>query len=248
MAQKKHPLEDDTEKTGGSADSVQEPSSGSEEAAAPSAPPAAPLLDPMALMASIAQSLAILVQRQDAQSEGLVKALAPALERMAEATLQGAKMQADETRRAHRPSNEVVPLKSVYDRRGSTLEGYTKPKLRCRMSIPWELRDEELNREEVELFNLLEAGEYRVRRNDGSRIAMTVIVRYSIDQVTPSHLIMNHETAFSNDHKNLMPPLADMVRQMLRQHVPAIAKKASAIMSDEEEEALIEAGEIAVSI
>lgn len=245
MANKKHPLEDDTVNAGGSAAGVQEPPSGSEEAAAPS--PAAPI-DPLALMASIAQSLAILVQRQDAQSEGLVKALAPALERMAEATLQGAKMQADETKRAHRPSNEVVPKISVFNRRGETLEGYTKPKLRCRMDIPWSLRDEECTREEVELFNLLEPGEYRIRRNDGSRIVLTVMIRYGVDQVTPSHLIMNHETTFNNDHKNLLPSLADMARQMLRQHPPAIAKLAAAIMTDEEEEALIEAGELAIAV
>lgn len=235
MAKSRHPLDDDT--TG-------EPPSGSEEAVAP--PSTQDQL--VALMASVAQSLAILVQRQDGQAEGLVKALAPALERMADATLQGAKMQADETRRAHRPSNEVVPLISVFNRRGTTLEGYTKPVLKCRMSIPWELRNEELNREEVELFNLLEPGEYAVKRNDGTKVLMTVRVSYGVDQVTPSHLIMNHETAWNNDNKNLMPPLSDLVRMILRQHAPAIAKAAAAIMSDEEEEALIEAGELPIAV
>ncbi len=236
---KKHPLEDDTNGTGVG---VVEPPSGSEEAAAPSP------VDPLALMASIAQSLAVLVQRSDSQAEGLVKALAPALERMAEATLAGAKIQADETKRAFRPSNEVVPKLSVFNRRGETLEGYTKPKLKCRMDIPWSLRDEEITREEVELFNLLQPGDYIIKRNDGSKVAMTVLVRYGVDQVTPSHLVMNHETAFNNDHKALMPSLADMARQMLRQHVPEIRKAAAAIMTDEEEEALIECGNLAISV
>lgn len=235
MAKPKHPLEDDT--TG-------EPPSGSEEAAAPLS-----TQDQLVgLMASVAQSLAILVQRQDGQAEGLVRTLAPALERMAEATLQGAKMQADETRRAHRPSNEVVPLISVFNRRGTTLEGYTKPVLKCRMSIPWELRNEEMTREEVELFNLLEPGEYQIRRNDGSKVVMTVLIRYGVDQITPSHLVMNHETAWNNDNKNLMPPLADMVRLMLKQHAPSIAKRAASIMTDEEEEAMIEAGELSIAV
>lgn len=244
MANKKHPLADDTIDAGSAAADVEEPSSGSEEAIAPSPAPA----DPMALLASLAQSLAILVQRQDSQAEGLVQALAPALERLADATLAGAKIQADETRRAHRPSNEVVPMISVFNRRGETLPGYTKPKLKCRMDIPWSLRDEELTREEVELFNLLQPGEYAVKRNDGSKITMTVVVRYAVDQVTPSHLVMNHETAFNNDHKNLMPSLADMARQMLRQHDPAIRKLSAAVMSDEEEEALIECGDLAIAV
>lgn len=238
---KKHPLDDDTTTDGGFAAAVAEPPSGSGEADAP-----AP--DPMTIMASIAQSLAILVQRQDSQAEGLVKALAPALERMAEATLQGAKIQADETKRAHRPSNEVVPKISVFNRRGETLEGYTKPKLRCRMDVPWALRDEELNREEVELMNLLGPGEFTVRRNDGSKVNMTVTVRYALDQVTPSHLFIVHETAFNNDHKNLMPSFSDWIRQMLKQHDPEIRKRAAAVMTDEEEEALIEAGELTISL
>lgn len=241
---KKHPLHDDTD-SGGSDVAVEEAPSASEGAPAPSP---APVVDPLALMASIAQSLAILVQRSDSQAEGLVKALAPALERMAEATLAGAKIQADETKRAFRPSNEVVPMISVFNRRGNTLEGYTKPKLKCRMDIPWTLRDEELTREEVELFNLMGPGEFMVKRNDGSKILMTVVVRYAVDQVTPSHLVMNHETAWNNDHKNLMPSLADMVRQMLRQQGPAMIKASAAVMSDEEEEALIECGELTVSV
>lgn len=244
---KKHPLEDDTTLGGGPAAAVEEPPSGSEEAEQPS-PAAPPAVDPLTLMASIAQSLAILVQRSDSQAEGLVKALAPALERLADATLAGAKIQADETKRAHRPSNTVLPLISVFDRRGATLEGYVKPKLKCRMDIPWSLRDEELTREEVQLFNLLEGGEYVVKRNDGSKVQMTVAIKYGVDQITPSHLVMNHETAFNNDHKNLMPSLADMARQMLRQHSPAVYKLSTAVMSDEEEEALIECGELAVSV
>lgn len=240
---KKHPLEDDTMPPGGD-----EAPSASGEGGSPSQ------LDKLTeLMASIAASMAVLVQRSDEKSEALVRTLAPAMERMAEATLQGAKMQADETRRAHRPSNEVVPLISVYNRRGVTLtlaDGttYVKPKLKCRMSIPWPLDDDQVNREEVELLNLLEPGEYRIKRNDGTRILMTVQISYGIDQVTPSVLLMNHETAFNNDHKSLMPPLADTLRQMLRQHKPTIARLGAAIMTDEEEEALIEAKELPIAV
>lgn len=244
MAKPKHPLDDDTVDTGGTAAGVQEPPSGSEAVD----PPAPQTNDLLTLMASVAQSLAILVQRQDAQAEGLVKALAPALERMADATLAGAKLQADETKRAHRPSNEVLPKISAFNRRGETLEGYVKPKLKCRMDIPWSLRDEELTREEVELFNLLEPGTYQVKRIDSSKVQMEIAIRYGLDQRTPSHLVMNNETAFNNDHKNLMPSLADIARQMLRQHDPAIRKLAAAVMSDEEEEALIECGELATSV
>jgi F0F1-type ATP synthase epsilon subunit len=214
--------------------------------------------DPTALMAALTSAIERLNEKiatspapaagGDQTALALIAVLAPALERLADAQLAGAKLQADETRRAHRPSNEFTHRRSVFNRRGETLEGYTKPKLRCKTMLPWEVENESITREECELINLLEPGEYRVKRIDNSKIVVTVQVRYGVDQVTPSVVLMNSDTAFSNDNKNLMPGLADLMRQILKQHKPEIAAKAAAIMTDEEEEALIEAGELTVSV
>jgi hypothetical protein len=183
----------------------------------------------------------------------------PALERVSETQLEGAKLVAQETRRANRPSNEVVPNRSVFNRRGEllpdTADGPRKPPLKCVMLIPWLVEWESINREEAELLNLLEAGEYHLALIDRSRIKMGIKIDYKLDGRTPSRLLMNHMgsdgqpgTAFNNDNFRLMPPLSDMLRQLLKQHSKEVRARAAGIVSDEEEEALIEAGELSVSV
>lgn len=174
--------------------------------------------------------------------------LAAAMERVADANIAGSKMIADETRRAHRPSNEVVPMRSVYNRRGQNLEGYTKPKLRCPTFMPWQLDDDSLMREEVELLNLLEQGEFTVIRNDESEVQVTIQMIMALDRVTPSRVLLNHETAFNQGSHREMPSMVRILRQILSQSSPEAKYKASAVLSDREEAAMIAAGELTVSV
>lgn len=185
---------------------------------------------------------------QRAAAPELEGQLATALSRLAEAQLAGSQLIADETRRAHRPSNEVVPGISVFNRRGQLLADYQKPRLKCIMMVPWLVEWESCTREEVELLNLLQPGTYRVTRIDKSKVNLTIQIDYAVDQVTPSRLIMTHDTAFNNDNFKLVPDLTRMLREILLQHDPEIAMRAKKILTDEEEEALIEAGALSVSV
>lgn len=207
--------------------------------------------DPWSVLARLANALENIAANQQANpnqdTAGLMVTLTQALTRLSETQLEGSKLIADETRRAHRPSNEVTPGISVFNRRGDLLEDYKKPKLKCIMMIPWLVEWESCTREEVELLNLLEAGEYAVKRTDNSKVRVTVVMDYKVDGKTPHRLLLNHETAFNNDNKNLVPILSDMLRQILRQHDRPVALAGAAVMTDEEEEALIEAGELTVS-
>lgn len=232
-------------------------------------PPQAPTaIDPLMVQLEMAKAMQALAAQMEANRNAaaappsgggggvnddrlfhMMDTLSTALVRLSESNIEGSKLIADETRRAHRPSNEIAHNRSVFNRRGVTLpeEEYKKPALKCIMMIPWLIEWESINREEVELLNLLQPGEYVLSRVDRTKIRVTVHVNYKVDNVTPSQLIMNHETAFNNDNKDLMPPLTDWLRMILKQHDPETRSLAAAVMSDEEEEALIEAGQLSVS-
>lgn len=226
----------------------------------PPPPVTPPAIDPLMVQLEMAKAMQALAAQMQANREtaaptndnrmaNMMEVLSSALVRLSESNIEGSKLIADETRRAHRPSNEIAHNRSVFNRRGVTLpeEEYKKPALKCIMMIPWLIEWESINREEVELLNLLQEGEYILSRVDRTKIRVTVHVDYKVDNVTPSRLIMNHETAFNNDNKDLMPPLTDWLRMILKQHDPETRSLAAAVMSDEEEEALIEAGQLSVS-
>lgn len=185
------------------------------------------------------------------RTDVLMETLSTALARVAETQLQAGQMVADETRRAARPSNQVVPGISVFNRRGLNLpdnaEGMRKPPLKCIMLIPWLAEWESLTSEEVQLLNLLQSGDYIIARIDKSKVKISVHIDYGVDDVTPSRLIMTHDTAFNNDYFKLMPDLAGWIRQMLKQHDKATMKAANEVLTDEEEAALIDAGDLTIS-
>lgn len=220
----------------------------------PESTPAAP--DPWAVLDRLAAAL------DRANSGGadpqLIAKLTTALERVSETQLEGAKLVAQETRRANRPSNEVIPNCSVFNRRGELLPADTpgphKPVLKCQMLVPWLIEWESINREEAELLNLLEPGEYNLMLIDRSKIRFVIRQEMKADNRTPSRLMGGHigddgqpGTAFNKDNFRLVPPLSDWLRQLLKQHSKDVRAKAAAILTDEEEEALIEAGELAIS-
>lgn len=223
----------------------------------PESTPSTP--DPWAILDRLAKSLeqAKSSVTPDGNPDVLSK-LTRALERVSEAQVEGAKIIATETRRAHRPSNEVVPQVSVFNRRGVLLSaddaGPHKPPLKCAMMVPFLIEWESCTREEVELLNLLQPGEYRLSLIDKSRVKVGIRIDYKLDGVTPSRLLLNSQgengepgSAFNNDNFRLLPSLADMLRQVLRQHDKETVALATAVMSDEEEEALIGAGQLRIS-
>jgi glutamine synthetase type III len=63
----------------------------------------------------------------------------------------------------------------------------------------------------------------------------------------PNLITMTNETAFNNDNYKTAPPLVDRLRQILKQHSKAVNAEAAAVLSMDEEEALIAAGELAVT-
>lgn len=192
-------------------------------------------------------------------SDELLARLTDSMERVAASQVQGAQIIANETRRAHRPSNEIVPGRSVFNRRGAALpdnaSGPRKPVLRCDMLVPWELDADSCTREEVELANLLQQGDYTMKLTDGTRIPIRIAVQLKMDGVTPSRLLLTHTTpdggqgsTFGKEHFRKVPPLVDMLRQILKQHSSDVAALAALVMSDEEEEALIERGQLSVAV
>lgn len=180
----------------------------------------------------------------DDRKDELMTQLAVALGDLSKTQLAGSKLIADETRKGVDPSNRQHHEVSVFNRQGK--KGNKKPPLKCLMMVPWFLEWESCTREEVELANLLEPGDYIIKRIDNSKIRVDVKIDYKVDAVTPSRLLLTHETAFNNENRGLMPSLADIFRQVCRQN-PATKERAAAVMSDEEEEALIEAGSIIVN-
>jgi hypothetical protein len=108
----------------------------------------------------------------------------------------------------------------------------------------------------VELLNLLQPGEYILTLVDRSKVRMGVKVDLKLDGKTPSRLLMqnidndgNTGTLFKDrSTSKLVPPLSDWLRQLLKQHDPETRKRAAAVLTDEEEEAMIEASALAVSV
>lgn len=200
----------------------------------------------MAMMAAMTNAIAALANRGG--DDKAVTALTAAFDRMTTAQTANSNRQIEEQRKAFRPSNQVIPNVSVFNRRGDLLNDYKKPPLKCMMMIPWLIEWESCTREEVELLNLLESGSYTIKRADRSKIAMEVVIDYKSDRVTPSLLTIKHDSAFNNDNFKMMPPLPDYLRDMLKQHDRAVSMAAASVLTDEEEEALIEAGELSVSV
>lgn len=146
------------------------------------------------------------------------------------------KNNAEALRRGQDPSNPFAPDVNVFNPRGE--RDHPRPRLKCKMFLPWEAEWESLTREEIQLLNLLEPGDYYVMRNDESRVMVTVRATINVNTGGYDRLLMNSEISLNNDYHILMPPLRKWVRQMLdqRPHTKAAARE---VMTMEEEVALI---------
>jgi hypothetical protein len=224
----------------------------------PDSEPLTANIDPFVVIANLTEAINRLGQRQEqleqraAQSDGgdttqeLMATLGAALARVADANIKGSEQIAAEMRRSQRPSNEIVPMRSVYNQRGVLLDDYQKPPLKCVMFIPWFAEWESLTREEVELLNLLQPGLFRVSFNDEDEFEMSVKMEYALDGKTPSRLLMNNDKAHTQENHRRNIPLRAMLRQIVAQ-IPGTEQALAMVLTEKEEAAMIAAGKYTVS-
>jgi hypothetical protein len=156
--------------------------------------------------------------------------IAQAIEGMKATQLQAAQIQADMQRRVTRPENAFPPMLSTYNPRGD--KDFPRPPLKCPMLIPWPVEADAHTREEIQLLNLLEPGEFMITRTDRSKVKLTVTIARKLDSEEPSQLSVNHETAFNNDNHKQMPH--DWIRQLAMANPKTRAAAANVITMDEE--------------
>lgn len=177
----------------------------------------------------------------DAAILAMIGTLAAAVEKLTEGQLKGSELIANATKKATRPSNEAPPQISCFNPRGD--KDFPKPQLKCQMLLPWPAEPESLTREETELLNLLEPGDYVIARNDRTKVKMSVRCTYNLDSDKPSKLIINHDTAFNNDYHRMMPPMTEYLRSMLKQN-PKSRQAEKLVVTDDDELLLIAAGQL----
>lgn len=123
---------------------------------------------------------------------------------------------------------------------------YARPPLKCKMFIPWEAEPESLTFEEIELLNLLEEGEFIIKRNDGVKVNVTVRMTHNLNG-KPDRLLLNSETAFNEENHWMMPPLTSTLRQILATR-PHTKKAALEVLTMEERYDMVASGELPVSV
>ena len=194
-----------------------------------------PDLEPPNLMERLTAALEGLGKREadagaNSQVASAMVMLAEALQGLKAGQMQAAQLQADMQRRVTRPENNFPPNISSFNPRGD--KDFPRPALKCPMLIPWPVEAEAHTREELELLNLLEPGEFMITRTDRSKVKLTVNIARKLDSEEPSQLAVNHETAFNNDNHKQMPH--DWIRQLAMANPKTRAAAANVITMDEE--------------
>lgn len=170
----------------------------------------------------------------DAVADKLADALAAlAKENSAEA-------RAKEMAKAIDPMNKAHPQISVLNPQGD--KDYPRPKLRFRKAfVPWESREDDFTYEECELLNLMEPGEYRIERNDGTTVTIDVKVVKNDITGKEEEIWFLSPFAYSAENRLLMPGFSKQMRQML-------GEKAKGILTMAERNQGVAEGRLPVSI
>lgn len=164
--------------------------------------------------------------------------IAEAMNGFRQATLDGANTVADVHRRGTSQENKWFPGISVFNLRGD--KDYPRPTLKCAMFLPWPAEPESLTREELELLNLLEPGEYDVTLVDARKVRLSVTAEKHLNSDVVSKLTIAHPTAFNNEYHMLMP--YNWIRQMAESRTnPVIRARAQAVLTMDDEADLIAA-------
>lgn len=135
-------------------------------------------------------------------------------------------VQKEQLRQTRRRSNQAGALRSPFNPRGD--KDFPMPDLKCEMWVPFKLSDPHtggLDREEVELLNLLEPGEYTIEMNDGAAQIVCVIGTrntetgklYKLAMVGPRDEDGKHTGLFTKERRQQFPSLKSMLRQIIGQ-------------------------------
>lgn len=165
--------------------------------------------------------------------------IAEAMNGFRQATLDGADKVADVHRRGTSQENKFFPGISAFNPRGD--KDFPRPALKCTMFLMSQPADQEsLTREEIELLNLIEPGEYTITLVDARKILLQVTGEKRLNSEVVSKLLISHPTAFTNEYHTLIPH--NWIRQMAEnRHNPVARAKAQAVLTMEDEEVLIAA-------
>ena len=150
--------------------------------------------------------------------------LAQVLDRLAAIQEGNQRVQREQLKQTASKSKARAPNISPYNPRGE--KDYPMPELKCTIHMPFRQRpaDHGLDREEVELFNLLQPGNYRVTLNDESTLTIAVVGRINratgkIEEMYISGPLDpdsgQHTPLFTKETKQLFPGLRTMLREML---------------------------------
>lgn len=137
----------------------------------------------------------------------------------------GQEVQQAQLKQTKRRSNDFGALRSPFNPRGD--KDFPMPPLKCDIYAPWKMTPEihSLDREEVELFNLLEPGDYTIEMADGAMQPVCAVgVRNANTQRLEKLSLMgpkddqgNYTGLFTKEQKQQFPSLKSMLRQMLEQ-------------------------------
>jgi hypothetical protein len=135
-------------------------------------------------------------------------------------------VQKQQLKQTKRRSNDVGPDISPFNPRGQ--KDYPMPELKCEILAPWPMKPglHGLDREEVELFNLLEPGVYTIDMTDGTQRRASVVAAKNTVTGTIEQMALagaydpdtrQHAALFTKEDKQLFPSMKIMLRQMLDQ-------------------------------
>lgn len=137
----------------------------------------------------------------------------------------GQEVQQAQLKQTKRRSNDFGALRSPFNPRGD--KDFPMPPLKCDIYAPWKMTPEihSLDREEVELFNLLEPGDYTIEMADGAMQPVCAVgVRNANTQRLEKLSLMGpkddqgmYTGLFTKEQKQQFPSLKSMLRQMLEQ-------------------------------
>ena len=130
----------------------------------------------------------------------------------------------EQLKQTRRRSNDSGPTRSVFNPRGQ--KDYPMPELKCEVIMGFQQKPglHGLDREEVELINLLQPGQYTIVLNDDSTMIVCVVAQVNrstdaIEKLTfsgPLDPDTGHYAAlFTQSNKQQFPALRVMLRSML---------------------------------
>ncbi len=155
----------------------------------------------------------------------------PAVERllamMVEANIAANKVQNEQLRQTRKKSNDFSPEISEYNPRGQ--KDFPMPDLKCEVLMPWPLRkgfQHGLTREEVELMNLIEPGEYVISLLDGTEVTCSVLgTKNTVTRKIERLAFMGaydveanlYATLYTKERRTSFPSMVFTLREILEQ-------------------------------